>query len=310
MPNLTISFTPASPAPALGYRVKYWNTSTPGNIITVSPNPTTSPVNISGVAAGCYAGTVESACSGGVFSGTVSFNACSGAAFCVAVSSTTGSEASQDCSGVNDTFTVYTFTLKDTNGNTVNAPSNVTVTFNGWTNYPGGATAYNGTAVILSGNSTATATVYTSQALNGAPGCPCPCQTTVSIDEQSFAATIASPNTVTICQPAQQTASFTITNMTSNTVSLTDFTPAWFTIDTGTPSNLTAGNSASGIHGGYNGSWGITVGSSNNACLVLRRNEGEIVASIAITGPGSYTFPGISIASTDEVVLEITNSCP
>lgn len=106
------------------------------------------------------------------------------------------------------------------------------------------------------------------------------------------------------------TASFTITNMTSNTVSLTDFSPAWFTIDTGTPSSLTAGNSASGTHGGYNGSWSVTVGSSNNACLVLRRNEGEIVASVAITGAGIYNFPSMVIASTDEVVLEITSSCP
>lgn len=77
MPNLTISFTPASPAPALGYRVKYWNVSTPGSITTVSPNPSGSPVVISGVAAGCYAGTIESACSGGTFSSPVSFNACS-----------------------------------------------------------------------------------------------------------------------------------------------------------------------------------------------------------------------------------------
>lgn len=78
MPNLTISFTPASPAPALGYRVRYWNVNTPGTVITVSPNPSGSPVVIPGVDAGCYSGTVESACSGGVFSSPVSFtNACS-----------------------------------------------------------------------------------------------------------------------------------------------------------------------------------------------------------------------------------------
>lgn len=77
MPNLNISFTPVSPAPANGYRVKYWNVNTPGTIITVTPNPTGSPVSISGVAEGCYAGTVESACSGSQFSSPVSFNACS-----------------------------------------------------------------------------------------------------------------------------------------------------------------------------------------------------------------------------------------
>lgn len=199
MPTLSISFTSASPVPANGYRVKYWNVNTPGTIITVSPNPTTSPVSISGVVAGCYAGTVESACSGGVFSSTVSFNACSGNSYCVAVTKENNTEASSECSGVTDSFTIYTFTLKDSSGNTVNAPSNVTVTFNGWTNYPGGAGAFNGTATILTGNSSTTSTVYTSQALNGAPGCPCPCATTTSIDENSFAASIAAPSTVSIC---------------------------------------------------------------------------------------------------------------
>lgn len=77
MPNLNISFTPVSPTPTNGYRVRYWNVNTPGTIITVSPNPTSSPVSITGVAEGCYAGTVESACGGGQFSSTVSFNACS-----------------------------------------------------------------------------------------------------------------------------------------------------------------------------------------------------------------------------------------
>lgn len=201
MPNLNISFTPASPAPANGYRVKYWNVNTPGTIITVTPNPSGSPVNISGVSAGCYAGTVESACAGSQFSSPVSFNACSGAVYCVQVSSEGFTEASTECSGFNDAYTVYTFTLKDSNGATVNAPSAVTVTFTGWTNYPGGAGAYNGNAIILTGNSSATATVYTSQALNGAPGCPCPCETTVSIDSNSFAASIASPSTVSICSP-------------------------------------------------------------------------------------------------------------
>jgi hypothetical protein len=77
MPNLNISFTPASPAPSLGYRVRYWNVNTPGSITTVSPNPSASPVIVTGVAEGCYAGTVESICSAGVFSSTVSFSACS-----------------------------------------------------------------------------------------------------------------------------------------------------------------------------------------------------------------------------------------
>jgi len=76
MPNLTITFTPPSPAPSLGYRVKYWNANTPGTVITVSPNPSSSPVVISGLAAGCYAGTIEAVCSAGVFSSAVNFSAC------------------------------------------------------------------------------------------------------------------------------------------------------------------------------------------------------------------------------------------
>lgn len=75
MANLTISFTPVSPAPTNGYRVKYWNVNTPGNIITVTPNPTSSPVSIIGVDAASYAGTIESACGGGNFSAPENFSA-------------------------------------------------------------------------------------------------------------------------------------------------------------------------------------------------------------------------------------------
>jgi len=82
MPNtLTITFTAASPAPANGYRVRYWNTNTPGTINTVSPNPTSSPVSVSGLIAGCYSGTIEASCGGAQFSSVVSFNACSAATY-------------------------------------------------------------------------------------------------------------------------------------------------------------------------------------------------------------------------------------
>ena len=319
MPNLTISFTPVSPAPANGYRVKYWNVNTPGTVITVSPNVSGSPAVISGVSEGCYAGTVEAACTGSQFSSPVSFNACSslscvtgttsavancatgqtstftlasgnsvavamsgyfysgtgtrtitgalldnsnnviqsftytqtgasqgtttpssytlstagtyklqvnqvdctngsgtatmslsncqavtppppsGNTYCVAVTKEDFTEASQECSGVNDTYTVYTFTLKNSNGNPVNAPSSVSITFNGWTSYPGGGSSFSATPVIATGTQSTTSTVYTSQALNGAPGCPCPCATTISIDETTFNASIAAPNSVSIC---------------------------------------------------------------------------------------------------------------
>lgn len=73
--TLTVTFTPANPTPANGYRVKYWPTSDPTNITTVSPNPTSSPVTISGLAQNSYSGTVEAACGGGNYSSIASFNA-------------------------------------------------------------------------------------------------------------------------------------------------------------------------------------------------------------------------------------------
>lgn len=72
--TLTITFTAASPAPANGYRVKYWPVSDPSNITTVSPNPTSSPVVISGLPQNSYAGTVEADCGGGNYSSINSFS--------------------------------------------------------------------------------------------------------------------------------------------------------------------------------------------------------------------------------------------
>jgi len=135
-----------------------------------------------------------------------------------------------------------------------------------------------------------------------------PAPSTFDVDLNT--ATTSDISCTTACGNTPSPSSFTITNMTSNVVSLTDFNPAWFTIDTGTPSNLSAGASAAGTHSGYTGNWSITVGSNINGCLVLRKNEGELITSIAITNAGIYTFQNLSILSTDEVVLEITNSCP
>lgn len=73
--SLTISFTPASPTPANGYRVKYWPTGSPGSVVLVSPNPTSSPVSITGLTGLDYSGTIEAACSGGQYSTPVSFSA-------------------------------------------------------------------------------------------------------------------------------------------------------------------------------------------------------------------------------------------
>jgi len=74
MAKLTITFTPPTPAPANGYRVKYrkvgttaWN--------TVSPYPTSSPVIITGLENDVnYEGTIEAACDNESFSPLVAFN--------------------------------------------------------------------------------------------------------------------------------------------------------------------------------------------------------------------------------------------
>ena len=75
MASLTINFTPASPTPSEGYRVKYWPTSNISNITTVTPNPTSSPVVITGLTESSYAGTIESSCGSGQYSSTQSFSA-------------------------------------------------------------------------------------------------------------------------------------------------------------------------------------------------------------------------------------------
>lgn len=103
MPNtLTISFTPANPAPSNGYRVRYWATSSPDIVTTVSPNPTSSPVTISGLAQNSYSGTVEADCGGGSYSSVSSFGANLGGS-CV-----TGTTlATANCSsGQTSTFTL------------------------------------------------------------------------------------------------------------------------------------------------------------------------------------------------------------
>lgn len=73
--NLTISWTAASPAPAAGYRIKYWPTSNPSSITTVTPNVSGTTYTITGLTETSYAGTVESACGGGQFSSPVNWSA-------------------------------------------------------------------------------------------------------------------------------------------------------------------------------------------------------------------------------------------
>ena len=75
MASLTLTWTAASPAPANGYRIKYWPTSTPATISTVSPNPIASPYTINGLAEITpYSGTIEASCEGSAYSTAVAWN--------------------------------------------------------------------------------------------------------------------------------------------------------------------------------------------------------------------------------------------
>lgn len=71
MATLSITFPAVTPAPSLGYRVKYWPTSSPSNITT-----TTTPTNsltVPNLTETSYSGTVEAICGGGNYSTPVSF---------------------------------------------------------------------------------------------------------------------------------------------------------------------------------------------------------------------------------------------
>lgn len=72
--TLTITFTPPATAPANGYLVQY---GIPGEAVqTVSPNPTASPVVITGLTPGSvYQGTVQGDCGGGNLSTAQDFSA-------------------------------------------------------------------------------------------------------------------------------------------------------------------------------------------------------------------------------------------
>ena len=72
--TLTISFTPPATPPANGYLVQY---GIPGEAVqTVSPNPASSPVVITGLTPGSvYQGTVQGDCGGGDLSSVQNFSA-------------------------------------------------------------------------------------------------------------------------------------------------------------------------------------------------------------------------------------------
>jgi hypothetical protein len=93
MGKIQINFTAPSPAPANGYRVKY-KKSTDSTYLTVSPNPTSSPVIISSVENGVsYNVTVESDCGGGTFSTLLNTTAVPAKTFFTCPANMTGNNA-------------------------------------------------------------------------------------------------------------------------------------------------------------------------------------------------------------------------
>lgn len=81
MATLTISFTAPIPAPYGGFTVKYRPIGTT-TYTTVTPNPTSSPVVITGLAGGVgYEGTISSSCGNSINSPEQSFAAYSSTEF-------------------------------------------------------------------------------------------------------------------------------------------------------------------------------------------------------------------------------------
>lgn len=263
--SLNINWTAASPVPANGYRVKYWPTSNPGSITTVTPNVSGTSHTISGLAGTSYSGTVEASCGGGNFSTAQNFSA-------------------------TFTPTYYYYALNEyacsncTLGSTakVGRSTSVLSTSSG-THYKVGSFSY----------------VVTNQIT--------PAPSTFDVDLDTATQTGANCN---IACGSSGNGTVTIQNQTQGSISFSDFTPAWFTIDNGNVSPLTSGAFATGTNGGYNGNMSITVSAvTQNGCLVLRKN-GIIIDNTAVTSPGVYQFNSLNIANTDSVSIQFVAACP
>ena len=85
MATLSITFPATTPAPSLGYRIKYWPTSNPTDITTTTTS--TNSLTVPNLMEISYTGTVEAICGGGNYSTPVSFTgaASSGGAATLAV---------------------------------------------------------------------------------------------------------------------------------------------------------------------------------------------------------------------------------
>lgn len=256
--SLTISWTAASPAPSNGYRVKYWPTSNPSNITTVTPNVSGTTYTITGLTETSYSGTVESACGGGNFSTAQNFSATYTPTYYYYA--------------LNE-YACSTCTLGSTNK--VGRSTSVLSTSSG-THYKVGSNTY----------------VVTNQ-ITPAPG-------SFDVDLDTFT------QTGTTCSQACNTPSgqITITNSGGTGAEITNITPSWFYIDSGTIP-LSNNSSAIGGHSGYNGDFGVSVTGVSGGCLTLWVNN-AIIQNIGVTGAGVFNFANVSIPSNATVLITLT----
>ena len=109
--------------------------------------------------------------------------------FCFEYSVQTNYYPSTDCVGYNDTMDVYTFIVKDMDGNPIMSPTTFDIIFSGTTGFQGGGGSYNGNFTFNQGDTSSEHFVWVDQAVDGSPGCPCPCSMSTNIDTFSIAAT-------------------------------------------------------------------------------------------------------------------------
>lgn len=131
---------------------------------------------------------------------------------------------------------------------------------------------------------------------------PAPTAYDVSLDGSTSGASCS-----TVC--GGNTGSITFTNLRSSSITVGSYTPSWFDITTGSLSPLTVSSSASGSHGGYVGSFSLTLTATGSGCIILKKNNAT-VDSVSFSGSGTYTFTSASILSSDAVVIEFANTCP
>lgn len=78
MASINLSWTASTPAPVNGYRIKYWPTTYPTQIITVAPNVIGTSYTLNVATGVSYSGTIEASCTGGTYSTPVSWSVVAG----------------------------------------------------------------------------------------------------------------------------------------------------------------------------------------------------------------------------------------